>query len=101
MEENEFNSLFLNTLSKNPLSEKNKEIVLLGGFNIDLLKHKKDYNTADFLGQFYSTSLVTHITSPTRIISHTGTLIDNIFSTDISENTISGNIVTSVSDQLT
>ena len=90
MEENEFNSLFLNTLSKNPLSEKNKEIVLLGGFN-----------TADFLGQFYSTSLVTHITSPTRIISHTGTLIDNIFSTDISENGISGNIVTSVSDQLT
>ena len=30
MEVNEFNSLFLNTLSKNLLSEKNKEIILLG-----------------------------------------------------------------------
>ena len=30
MEVNEFNSLFLNTLSENLLSEKNKEIILLG-----------------------------------------------------------------------
>ena len=41
-----------------------------------------------------------HITSPTRITSHSRTLIDNIFSTDISENSISGNIVTSISDRL-
>ena len=48
----------------------------------------------------YSTSLVPHTTSPTRIISHSRTLTDNIFSTDISENKISGNIVVSISDQL-
>ena len=61
MEVNEFNSLFLNTLSENLLSEKNKEIVLLGDFNIDLLKYEKDHNTADFLDQMYSASLVPHI----------------------------------------
>ena len=100
MEVNKFNRLFLNTLSENLLSEKNKEIVLLGDFNIDLLKYEKDHNTADFLDQMYSASLVPHITSPTRITSHSRTLIDNIFSTDISENAISGNIVTSISDHL-
>ena len=64
MEVNEFNSLFLNTLSENLLSEKNKEIALLGDFNIDLLKYEKDHNTADFLDQMYSASFVPHITSP-------------------------------------
>ena len=48
----------------------------------------------------YSASLVPHITSPTRITSHSRTLIDNIFSTDISKNATSGNIVTSISDHL-
>ena len=100
MEVNEFNSLFLNTLSENLLSEKNKEIVLMGDFNIDLLKYEKDHNTADFLDQMYSASLVPHITSPTRITSHSRTLIDNIFSMDISENAISGNNVTTISDHL-
>ena len=100
MEVNEFNSPFLNTLSENLLSEKNKEIVLLGDLNIDLLKHEKDHYAGNFLGQMYSTSSVPRITSPTRITSHSGTLIDNIFSTDISVDATSGNTVTSISDHL-
>ena len=51
MEVNEFNSLFLNTLNENLLSEKNEEIVLMVDFNVDLLKYEKDHNTADFLDQ--------------------------------------------------
>ena len=72
----------------------------MGDFNNDLLKYKKDRNTTDFLDQMYSTSLVPHVTPPTRITSHSRTLIDNIFSMDISENEISRNIVTSISDHL-
>ena len=41
-----------------------------------------------------------HITSPTRITPRSKTLIDNIFSTDCTENSISGNIITSISDHL-
>ena len=41
MEVNEFNSLFLNILIEKQLLEKNKEIVLLGDFNIDLLNYKR------------------------------------------------------------
>ena len=65
MEVNKFNRLFSHTLSENLLSEKNKEIVLLGGFNINLLKYEKDHNTADFLDQMYSASLVSYLTSST------------------------------------
>ena len=53
MEVNEFNSLFLNSLSETLLSEKNKEIILLGDFNIDLLKYEKDHNATDFLDHMY------------------------------------------------
>ena len=53
MNVNEFNSLILNTLIENLLSEKKKEIALLGDFNIDLLKYEKYHNTADFLDQMY------------------------------------------------
>ena len=45
MEVNQLNSLFLNTLSEKLLSQKNKEIVLMGDFNIDLLKYEKDHNS--------------------------------------------------------
>ena len=79
MEVNQFNSLFLNTITEKLLAEKNKEIVLLGDLSINLLKYEKDHNSADFLDQIYSTSLVPHITSPTRITSFSRTLIDNIF----------------------
>ena len=53
MNVNEFNSLILNTLIENLLSEKKKEIALLGDFNIDLLKYEKYHNTADVLDQMY------------------------------------------------
>ena len=56
--------------------------------------------TAYFLDQIYSTSLAPHITSPTCITLHSWTLSDNFFSTDISENAISGNFATSISDDL-
>lgn len=64
----EFNNLFFHTLSKKLLSEKNKEIVLMGHFNmVGLLNYEKDHNTEVFLGQIYSTSLVPYITAPNRI----------------------------------
>ena len=66
----------------------------MGNFHIELLKYEKDHNTGDFLGQIYSTLLIPDITP---YLNH---LIGNIFSTNISENTISGNIVTSISDHL-
>ena len=97
---NEFNDQFFNVLSEKLLSEKNKHIILMGDFNIDLLKVESDTKISDFLEQVYATSLKPNITAPTRINTRSKTLIDNIFSTETGENSFSGNILTSISDHL-
>ena len=57
------------------LASENKEIYLMGDINIDLLKLETDVSINDYYNLF-----VPHITLPTRITSHSKTLIDNIFS---------------------
>ena len=47
-----------------------------------------------------SNSFIPLILQPTRITSHSNTLIDNIFSNVIDPNIISGNLTTTVSDHL-
>ena len=72
----------------------------MGDFHVDLLKYEDDANNVDFLDKIYSTSLNPQITSPTRIIPRSKTLIDKIISTDANAKTLSGNIVTNISDYL-
>ena len=71
MELSEFNDDFFTYLCEKLLRGKNKDIVLMGDFNVDLFKYEDDTNTADFLDKIYSTSLIPQITSPTRITSET------------------------------
>ena len=69
-------------------------------FNVDLLKYEDSANTTVFFDKIYSTSLIPQITSPTRITPWSKTLIDNIFSTNANAETLSGNIVTNISNHL-
>ena len=85
---NEFNDLFSPILQK--LSSENKTIVLLGDFNIDLVKCSTDINTSDFFNLVSSYNLLPYITLPTRITDRSQTLIDNIFSNATSNKIISG-----------
>ena len=73
----------------------------MGDFNINLLNCNTDKDTSDYIDTFYSHSLYFIINSPTRITSTSKTLIDNIFCNNASNNIISGNIATSISDHLT
>ena len=59
--------------------EINKNIFLLGDFNIDLMNNDIDTHIATFLDTLTSNYFVPHIIHPTRITSHSRTLIDNIF----------------------
>ena len=68
MQQSEFNDEYLKPLSEKSISE-NKEVILLGDFNIDLLKYDLNKNVSDFLDIMYSTNLRPSITSPTRLIS--------------------------------
>ena len=47
-----------------------------------------------------SNSFIPLILQPTRITSHSNTLIDNIFSSVIDPNIISGNLTATISDHL-
>ena len=54
----------------------------------------------DLLDSLASNSFIPYILHPTRITSHSKTLIDNIFSNYISHEIISGNITATISDHL-
>ncbi len=53
----------------------------MGDFNIDLLKSESCDFANKFTEQLFTSSFYPLITKPTRITSHTATLIDNIFTT--------------------
>ena len=69
-------------------------------FNVDLLQYDKHAATNDYIDQLYAIGLHPLITRPTRITSHSKTLIDNIFTTDLSSHIHSGLIINDMSDHL-
>ena len=71
----------------------------MGDFNIDLIKSNSNANASEFLDVIYSSNLLPHITSPTRLTSRSHNLIDNIFS-NINEECTSGNIINTILDHL-
>ena len=79
----EFVNYYLNPLL-DKLPKKQKTFFLHGNLNVDLLKYEQDKATREFCGSLSSNIFLTHIVQPTRITSHSKTLIDNIFSYDIS-----------------
>ena len=92
----EFN-VYLHELLQN-LGNDNKQIVLMGDFTIDMLKHDKNNDSATFLNSMYSKFLLPYITTPSRITSHSRTLTDNIFSNSVDNEISSGNITSTISD---
>ena len=97
MQQSEFNDEYLKLLSEKLISE-NKEVILLGDFNIDLLKCDSNKNVSDFLDIIYSTNLLPKITSSTRLTSRNQTFIDNIFRSVINDDCIAGNLISPISD---
>ena len=91
MNPQEFNSLSLKSLTNKLSKESNREIILLGDFNIDFIKTNTNNNASEFLDIIYSSYLIPHITCSTRLTNRIHTLIDNIISNVITEDTISRN----------
>ena len=82
------------------LSTEQKQVFLLDDFTINLLNYNDHQSANDFLNSLASNSFIPYILHPTRITSHSKTLIDNIFSNYISHEIISGNITATISDHL-
>ena len=95
MDLNDFNSNYLNNISK-----KQKSIFLLRDFNANLLNYIEHNLTDEFLDSLASNSFIPLILQPIRITIHSNTLIDNIFSKIIDPDIISGNLTATISDHL-
>ena len=73
----------------------------MGDFNINLLNMNSHKETERFLNTMLDNLLIPHITQPSRFDQNlNSSLIDNIFFNDISSETISGNLVSHVTDHL-
>ena len=81
------------------LSLENKHVYLMGDFNINLYSsaqaHEQKLNNI-----LSSYALYPHINKPTRITNTTSSLIDNIFSNNLSNETLNGILFYDISDHL-
>ena len=95
----DFNSNYLNKLLENT-SKEQKSVFLLGDFDVNLLNYNEHNQTNEILDSLASNSFIPLILQPTRITSHSNTLIDNIFSNVIEPDIISSNLTATISDHL-
>ena len=83
------------------ISGDNKICYLMGDFNLNLLNNQNHNATGEFLDGLYSHLFFPLITLPSRITSHTATLIDNIFFNHVEHSYLrSGLLITDISDHL-
>ena len=99
MDLTDFNCNYLNKLLEY-IPKEQKSIFLLGDFIVNLLNYNELDQTIEFLDSVASNSFMTLILQPTRITSHSNTLIDNIFSNVTDSDIISGNLTATSSDHL-
>lgn len=77
-----------------------KPLFICGDYNIDLLNPNNHKPTSEFIDLMYGMSFFPLITKPSRITSHCATLIDNIFTNNISNNTVNGLLICDITDHL-
>ena len=80
------------------LSKENKVIYLCGDFNCDLLKYENTNNYRRFYDLLSSFAIFPMILLPTRVTKDSATIVDNIFTNNLSSPLQSGNIKTDISD---
>ena len=80
------------------LEQKKKKVILTGDFNFDLIKYNTHKPTNDFYDLLSSFSYKPLILDPRRITYKSSTLIDNIFTNNISCSSEGGNLTSSISD---
>ena len=70
----------------------------MGDFNIDLLKYENCKYNHTLLQYMQNFSMLPTIDKPTRVYGSSATLIDNIFTNNLTNNISGGNIVTDTTD---
>ena len=71
-----------------------------GDFNLDLLQYNQHTPTPEFIDTFFSHAFIPLISNPTRLTSYSSTLIDNIFTKNLSQSILNGIVLNDLSDHL-
>ena len=83
------------------IAKENKSCYLLGDFNLDLIKADSNDLTNQFLDILFSSGFIPLITKPTRVTSHSATLIDNIFTNILDDSqSVNGLLCTEIADHI-
>ena len=83
------------------LAKENKQIAIMGEFNIDLLNYDSHTATNEFANMMFSHHFQPCILHPSRITDASSTIIDNIYVNSATENNVfGGNILSLISDHL-
>ena len=80
------------------ISDENKQCVLMGDFNIDLLKCDSNNDSNSFYNILSSNFFTPYVLQPTRL--HSKTLMDNLFFNSLEYTSFSGNLLIEISDHL-
>ena len=92
----QFQNYFADTVEK--FISSGKTLCLMGDINIDLPKSTHCQFAHDFLSTLLSCYLIPTIDKPTRVHRSSETLIDNIFVNNPEQVSLSGNIISDISD---
>ena len=82
------------------LPREEKDILIMGDFNINLLNYHNDKDTTTFLDTMFSNSFSPFITLPTMAANTSETLTNNIFYEKPLNNMIARNLYSLISDHL-
>ena len=93
---NIFSTTFIDILEI--INKENKNSVIMGDFNIDLLQFSNHSTTDNFVNNVLSHSFIPVITRPTRLTFTSATVIDHIYTNDVTSKAKSGIIITDVAD---
>lgn len=93
---------FLNEFKKilSIITKHSKQCHIMGDFNLDLLHYDQHGFTQEFIDSLFSHMFIPLINRPTRLTSHSATLIDNIFTNCFSQNGVNGIVLNDISDHL-
>ena len=76
----------------------NKLLFLIGDFNADLLKFNSNKEISDYFDIISSFNLLPQTTLHTRVTDTSSAIIDHIFCNSVKYNTVSGKLVSMISD---
>ena len=83
------------------LKKEKKTILIMGDVNFNLLNRDSDEYTENCINSMLSNFFQPHILQPSRISNNNKpSLIDNIFLNSIDHETLSGNLISKISDHL-